>query len=72
MREREMMSHLNSQSRNQGHINTARQVARATELGTVATNNCGSGVRNLVHVTHLALGILSWLLHLWKICARRV
>jgi len=41
MREREMTSHLNSRSRNQGHINTAHHVARATELGTVATNSCG-------------------------------
>ena len=32
----------NSQSRHQGHINAARHVAQATELATVATNNCGS------------------------------
>jgi len=50
----------------QGHRNAARQVARATELGTVAPNNFGSWVRNLVRVSHLAVGILSWLLHLWK------
>jgi len=50
----------------QGHWNAARQVAQVTELGTVAPNNCGSWVRNLVRVTHLALGFLSWLLHLWK------
>ena len=30
---------------------------------------CGSWVRNLVHATHLAPGILSWLHHLQKICA---
>ena len=34
----------------------ACQVARATELGTVATYTCGSWVWNLVRVTHLALG----------------
>ena len=44
----------------------ACQVARATELGMVPPNNCGSWVRNLVRVTHLALGFLSWFLHLWK------
>ena len=46
--------------------NAACQVARATELGTVAPNNCGSWVRNLVRVTYLLLGILSWLLRLWE------
>jgi hypothetical protein len=44
-------------------------MGRATELGTVANNNCGSWVRNLVRVIHMAFGILSWLLHLWNICA---
>jgi hypothetical protein len=40
--ERDVTHLTNSQSRHQGHINAARQVARATELGTVTTNNCGS------------------------------
>jgi len=59
----------NSQGRHQGHTNTARQVAGATELCRVAPTIGGSCVRNLVHVTHLAHGILRWLLHVWKICA---
>jgi len=61
------VTHLTkSQSRHQVHINAARQVARETELGTVATNNCGSWMWNLVRITYLVLGILIWLLHLWK------
>jgi hypothetical protein len=52
-----------------GAQETVRQVARATELGKVVT---GFWVRNLVRVTKLALGILGWPLHLWKICARVV
>jgi hypothetical protein len=64
------VTHLtNSQDRHQGRTNTARQVSRATEYCTAAPTICGSWVRNLVHVTHLAHGILSWLQHLRKICA---
>jgi hypothetical protein len=50
---------INSQGRHQGHTNTARQVGRATDLGTVAPTICGSWVRKLVHVAHLASEIFS-------------
>jgi len=64
------VTHLNnSQSRHQGCTYTARHVAGASELCTVAPNIGGSCVRNLVHVTHLTPGRLRWLLHAWKICA---
>jgi hypothetical protein len=48
------VTHLNSNGRHQGRTNTACQVGRATELGTIAPTVCGSWVSNLVHVTHLA------------------
>jgi len=64
------VTHLNnSQGRHQGRTNSAREVAGATELWTVAPNIGGSWVRNLVHVNHLAPGLLRWLLRVWKICA---
>ena len=70
-REREVWRHTrdNSQDRHQGRTNTARLVAGANELCTVAPTICGSWVRNLVHVTQLAPGILIWLQYLRKICA---
>ena len=60
MRGGETVTHLtNSQGIQQQHINAARHVARATELGTVATNSGRSCVRNLVFITLLAYVILT-------------
>ena len=60
MRGGETVTHLtNSQGIQQDHVNAARHVARATELVTVATNSCGSCVRNLVLVTLLTYVILT-------------
>ena len=64
--ERARWRHILDHLWHQWYRNAARRVARETELGTVAPNGFGSWVRNLVRVTHVVVGILSWPLHLWK------
>ena len=48
--------------------NAGCQVIWATEFWMLIPNICGSSVWNLLHITLLVPRILSWLLHLWRIC----
>jgi hypothetical protein len=67
----DMTSQLNtSQGRHHRCTNTSCQVAVTTELGMLAPTVCGSWVLNLVHVSWI--GIASWALHLWNVCAPMV
>jgi hypothetical protein len=53
----------------QEYTNPGCQIAQATDVLMVATEICGSSVKNLLHATFLVPRILRWLLDVWKICA---
>jgi hypothetical protein len=53
----------------QGWTNPGHQVAVANKFCTLAPDVGGFSVRNLLHVSLLALRILRWLLEFWKIYA---
>jgi len=54
---------------NQGCTNPGHQVARTTEFYMAAANIFGSSTCNLLYVTLLAPGILTWHLDFGKIYA---
>jgi hypothetical protein len=60
---------LSQQYKAQGCTNPGHQVARAKKVCTLAPDNCGSSVSNVIYVILLVPGIFKWLSDFCKICA---